>query len=331
MISDMPSETCAACGFDADDWSVRDACAFFDALGTWWELASVGVADEVLLARPAAGVWSALEYGLHAALVTAVLREGVERTVAEDGTALSLPPEVADLGDAPPLDLARDEVIGALEREGRALAAVARSADGAAWDHASHLPGGDATAGFLLRHAVHDASHHQMDVGRGLASLGAATPSQVGRVVQVSTSAGGVPKTAVAAANVGRRGLVGDHQEETAHHGRPFQALCLWSSEVIDGLVAEGHPIGPGSAGENLTIAGLDWGALRPGSRLRVGSALAEVSLPAVPCKKQRRWFLDGDVSRLAHEVRPGGVRWYAWVREPGEVHPGDEVVLQPR
>jgi MOSC domain-containing protein YiiM len=57
-----------------------------------------------------------------------------------------------------------------------------------------------------------------------------------------------------------------------------------------------------------------------------VGTALLEVSFPAVPCHHQTRWFADGDLSRISQEDDPGSTRWYAWVRRPGEVAPGDDV-----
>jgi MOSC domain-containing protein YiiM len=99
---------------------------------------------------------------------------------------------------------------------------------------------------------------------------------------------------------------------------------------VIEELAADGHPIAAGRAGENLTLRGLAWDSLRPGSRLRVGSALVELSFPAVPCSKQTQWFADGDFKRIAYEVNPQWVRWYGWVRERGDVAPGDTVVVQP-
>ena len=55
-----------------------------------------------------------------------------------------------------------------------------------------------------------------------------------------------MPKQAVDSAEVGLGGHDGDRQRTRKHHGRPWQALCLWSSEVIADLAAEGHPIGPG-------------------------------------------------------------------------------------
>lgn len=171
-----------------------------------------------------------------------------------------------------------------------------------------------------------------MDVGRGLSDLGLgakfAGRGRPGRVAQINTSAGGVPKTAVDHVEVNTDGLAGDLQADRDHHGRPFQAVCLWSTDAVRELAAAGHPITAGSVGENLTIEGLDWLTLRPATRLRVGSALLELSYPAVPCQKQAQWFVDGDFSRLAHENNPQWTRWYAWVREPGSAASGDEVVI---
>src|SRR5215471_42120 len=120
-------ETCAECGFDARDWTVRDATTVLDALGWWWELATAEVAPATLHRRPSPGVWSTLEYGQHSALVTAVLRVGIESVLAEDGCTLSPPPDADVASDTVPApDVA--SVVGDLGREGRALAAVARRA-----------------------------------------------------------------------------------------------------------------------------------------------------------------------------------------------------------
>lgn len=329
----LAPQTCDECGFDASDWRVRDAVTLFDALADpWWRLATRDIPASALADRPAPGAWSALEYGLHTASMLSVARQQLEQILGTDGVEVSPPARAVDASaGAGPAVLDPTEVLVAISEEGRALAALARRAAEGAWDHHGRLPGSTVQARAVLLDTVHDASHHQMDVSRDLAAVGAGTPAGAGRIAQVSTSRGGVPKLAVPRAEVGRRGVAGDRQDDAKHHGRPFQALCVWSGEVIAGLAAEGHPIGPGAAGENVTVEGVDWATLRPGSMLRVGTALAELSFPAVPCKKQSRWFTDGDFSRLAHEVRPEGVRWYAWVREPGEVGVDDEVVVQPR
>lgn len=166
--------------------------------------------------------------------------------------------------------------------------------------------------------------------GRALARLGAGSPRMEGTVASVNRSAGGVPKDPVAGAAVTAGGLEGDRQADRRHHGRVWQALCLWSADVIDALAAEGHPIAPGRAGENLTLAGLDWSRIRPGARIAVGGAELEVSLPATPCAKNARWFSGGDFLRMSHDRHPGWSRWYASVVTPGAVAVGDPVVVEP-
>src|SRR4051812_12810030 len=78
-------------------------------------------------------------------------------------------------------------------------------------------------------------------------------------VVQLSRSRGGVPKLAVEEAVVTTNGLAGDRQRDRRFHGGPNRALCLYSDDLIEQLALEGHPIVRGSAGENVTIRGLDW------------------------------------------------------------------------
>lgn len=166
--------------------------------------------------------------------------------------------------------------------------------------------------------------------GRALARLGGGPGRMEGTLTGIHRSDGGVPKLPVAAATVGWRGVEGDRQADRRFHGRVWQALCLWSAEVIGALRAEGHPIAAGNAGENLTLSGLDWAALRSGTRLRVGGVLAELSLPATPCAKNARWFAGRDFMRMSHDRHPGWSRWYATVLAPGTVAVGDAVVVEP-
>jgi MOSC domain-containing protein YiiM len=156
-----------------------------------------------------------------------------------------------------------------------------------------------------------------------------------GALVAVNSSGGGVPKVALDLAVVGPGGLEGDRQRARQHHGRPSQALSFWSADVIDSLVAEGHPVAPGAAGENLTVSGLDWSALRPGVRLAVGDnpsvgVVAELTWWAEPCRTIARCFADRKYSRIDHGRHPGWSRAYAAVLRGGEVRPGDVVRVLP-
>ena len=149
------------------------------------------------------------------------------------------------------------------------------------------------------------------------------------KVHQISVSDGGVPKLAVDHAVVGDRGVVGDRQADTEFHGSPDQALCVYSLDVIEALRAEGHPIEPGSAGENLTIEGLDWASLESGMVIEIGAVIAELTFPAAPCRKNARWFVDGGFRRMSHEAHPGWSRWYARVLRGGEIATAEPVVLR--
>ena len=154
---------------------------------------------------------------------------------------------------------------------------------------------------------------------------------QIGKVHQISISRGGVPKLPVERAYVHGLGLEGDAHNDKVHHGGPHRAVCLYSLERLEQLQAEGHPARPGSLGENLTVSGLDWSRVEPGSRLRVGERVVlEVTQYTVPCRTIRGSFSDGRFGRVSQKTHPGESRVYARVLEPGEVRPGDEVRLQP-
>jgi MOSC domain-containing protein YiiM len=149
-------------------------------------------------------------------------------------------------------------------------------------------------------------------------------------VHQVSVSDGGVPKCAVPAAQVTVEGLTGDRQRNRKFHGGPGRAVCLYSLEVIEALRAEGHSIGPGSAGENLTITGLEWARLKPGDRLHLGDRLQlEIMSYTAPCRLNGQWFKDGNSERMAQEAHPGWSRLYARVLAEGTVRVGDIVKVE--
>jgi MOSC domain-containing protein YiiM len=153
-----------------------------------------------------------------------------------------------------------------------------------------------------------------------------------GRIVQISVSPGGVPKTPVPAADVTSTGVEGDAQRDLEHHGGPDRAVCLFSLEQIQALQAEGHPVGPGALGENVTIEGIDWPRVAPGVQLRLGEQLLlEITRYTSPCLNIRPAFSHGDYSRVSEKRHPGWSRVYARVLVAGRIQTGDAVVLVER
>ncbi len=155
--------------------------------------------------------------------------------------------------------------------------------------------------------------------------------SRAGTVVQVNVSPGGVPKLPVEHAYVGRFGLDGDGHSEPTVHGGPHRAVCLFALEVIERLRAEGHPIEPGGAGENLTTSGIEWSLLPVGSRVRIGATLElEISSSTTPCATQTANFSDGNFNRILIDRHPSNSRMYARVIREGDVRAGDSIVVTP-
>ena len=149
------------------------------------------------------------------------------------------------------------------------------------------------------------------------------------RVDQVNVSNGGVPKLPVEEAHVGRLGLAGDAVNHPKVHGGPERAVCLFSTELIGALRAEGHPIAAGDVGENLTVSGLDWPALAVGAVVEVGDAVRlQLTQRVEPCQTIAGAFADGRFKRIKPSRAPDQTRWYARVLAEGTVRPGDPVRL---
>jgi MOSC domain-containing protein YiiM/GNAT superfamily N-acetyltransferase len=151
-----------------------------------------------------------------------------------------------------------------------------------------------------------------------------------GRLLHVNVSAGGVPKRPIPAGRVTRLGVEGDRQRETTVHGGPHRAVSILGIEAIRRVAAEGHPIGPGTTGENLTTEGFDVSSLPIGTHFEIGDeVLLELSGAANPCRTIRHSFADLRFGRLGIAANPSDSRMYARVLRQGTVRPGDPIQLR--
>lgn len=122
-------------------------------------------------------------------------------------------------------------------------------------------------------------------------------------------------------------GVVGDHVGDSEHHGGMDKAVYAFAREELDYWQEElGRELPDGGFGENLTTSGVDLERLLINQRLRVGSALLEVSVPRSPCQTfQQHLGVPAWVKRFAAHGRCGV---YLRVVEPGTVRAGDEITL---
>lgn len=125
---------------------------------------------------------------------------------------------------------------------------------------------------------------------------------------------GGVPKPLVHQLEITTEGCVGDLQRDKKHHGGPDKAVCLFSSEVLSQLQTAGHPIFPGSVGENVLVSDVYWNLVGVGTQFRFEEVVLEITSDAPPCKTIRESFTDGRFKSISVKVAPHLSRWYARV-----------------
>ncbi len=79
--------------------------------------------------------------------------------------------------------------------------------------------------------------------------------------------------------------LVAEHGvDRDAHAGPWHRQVSLLAVESIAKMKEKGLSVGPGDFAENITVEGIDLGALRPGERLCSGDVLLEITQIGKEC-----------------------------------------------
>jgi MOSC domain-containing protein YiiM len=115
--------------------------------------------------------------------------------------------------------------------------------------------------------------------------------------------------------------LAGDRQADLRAHGGPDKAVYAYPSEYFPLWTAELEhepPFGPGSFGENLTVAGWLEDEVRIGDVWSWGDALLQVAQPRYPCYKLA---LATDRPAITQPfIALGRTGWYLRVLRPGSI-----------
>lgn len=84
---------------------------------------------------------------------------------------------------------------------------------------------------------------------------------------------------------VDAHGIVGDAICNGDLHGGEEQAIYIEGSKTLDWWADElGHPLEPGTFGENLVISGIDNRQIAVGDRFIAGEVVLEVASTRIPC-----------------------------------------------
>jgi MOSC domain-containing protein YiiM len=122
--------------------------------------------------------------------------------------------------------------------------------------------------------------------------------------------------------------LDGDRQADLSVHGGPYKAVYGYPSEHYEYWQQElpETALPPGVFGENFTTAGLREDELHVGDRFRIGSSIAMIRQPRMPCYKlAARVQRDDFITRF---LRSG---FCFSVEREGEVEEGDSLQLISR
>ena len=320
-------EHCELCRFDGSAYTNDDVAGTLRNLGDWFTHSVQGIDAEVLNRRPEPTVWSPAEYLRHCKRMLWSMAGLMELMLIDDRPAVQGRPPADALASDEPVEIDVLRELTRIDEEASRMVRLWAKVSASDRARVAILNGAEADLAGVVRHAIHDATHHLSDIGRTVAALGAGTPDHTGRISRINASAGGVPKPEIARAVVGYRGIEGDRQNTRKHHGRVWQAMCLWSTEVIERLAAEGHPVGPGDAGENIDLVGIDWSAIRPGARMELGGddgVLLELSGWTEPCSNLKPFFIERNFRRIDVDRHPGDSRIYAKVIRDGVIRSGD-------
>ena len=115
-----------------------------------------------------------------------------------------------------------------------------------------------------------------------------------------------------------RHGIVGD-----AHAGDWHRQVSLLAKESVDRMQANvSVSLLPGAFAENILCEGIALSSLPAGTRLRIGTALCEVTQIGKEC------HADCAIRRQAGDCVMPREGIFAMVLEAGEARPGDDIVV---
>jgi hypothetical protein len=160
----VTTEQCQRCGFNGDDWSDAEALEALGELPSRWATAVSGITSGDVLRRPIPEMWSIAEYTDHVREVLFGMRFLFETAVNQPDTNLGTSPE--SHFDAEPRPVEVESALAGIHRESTTLRLSISELPANAWESTVILDNSGVDAHWILRHAVHDATHYLLDVER---------------------------------------------------------------------------------------------------------------------------------------------------------------------
>ena len=155
-------EMCAECGFSGSDWDVAKALDRLMTLPDSWATVTTVLDTADLGRRPRTDCWSSAEYTDHVRETTFGMRFLIDVAVDSPGTDLGSAPEPRF--DPTPRTIDVQDSLRRFRAEVELLVARAASLDPQHWSSSAVMDGNNVDVLWIVRHAVHDLSHHLGDI-----------------------------------------------------------------------------------------------------------------------------------------------------------------------
>jgi hypothetical protein len=160
----MDFERCSECGFNGKEWSDAAAISAVERLPSRFADAVAGLSSHDLVSRPVDGQWSIAEYADHVREVLFGMRFLLDVAVTQPGTDLGESPSSHFESDPRQIDI--DAAFAGIEREVTSLVRTFSELTTNEWESVVTLDGANLDPHWIIRHAVHDSTHHLLDIGR---------------------------------------------------------------------------------------------------------------------------------------------------------------------
>jgi DinB superfamily len=169
-------ERCQQCGFDGSKWDIATALKTLEAIPDTWAMLVNGLSFSDLQKRPDTSTWSIAEYTDHVCETTFGMRFLID-------VAIDMPDLYLGTRPSPRLDetaraIDTNQVLKQFRSEVALLVNRAASLRPDQWNAVVEIDDTEVDVLWIIRHAVHDLSHHVGDIGRiiiGLIHSGEAT------------------------------------------------------------------------------------------------------------------------------------------------------------
>lgn len=162
-------ERCDQCGFDGEGWTDAGAIEAVGTLPTRWVEAVSGLTPDELHRRPVVAMWSIAEYVDHVREVLFGMGFLLDTAITQPGADLGKAPEPRF--DPEPRLIEVDSALAGIDREATSLRDRLFQLPPTRWSTKTIVDGNEIDAHWIARHAIHDATHHLLDVEQLRAAL----------------------------------------------------------------------------------------------------------------------------------------------------------------